>query len=98
MRYPNATEMGNSGVGDTPYFVKPNNYVNISTLTRQEAKDHWTQINAQYANNTDRYPLMQPFIIAPSTTELFLTTLVTVSIASVVVFAVFLFHFKKRKH
>jgi parallel beta-helix repeat protein len=98
MRYPNATEKGNSGVGDTPYFVKPNNYVNISTLTRQEAKDHWTQINAQYANNTDQYPLMQPFIIAPSTIELFLTTLVIISIVSVVVFAVFLFYFKKRKH
>jgi parallel beta-helix repeat protein len=61
MKYPNATEKGNSGVGDSPYFVKPKNYVDISTLTRQEAKDHWIQINAQYANNTDYYPLMQPF-------------------------------------
>ena len=59
-RYTNATEKDNTGVGDIPYFVRPDNYVDPSTLSRQEAKDHWTQINAQYAKNTDHYPLMQP--------------------------------------
>jgi parallel beta-helix repeat protein len=63
IRYPYATEISNTGVGDTPYFVKPNNYVDPSTVSRQEAKDYWTHINAQYANNTDHYPLMQPFNI-----------------------------------
>ncbi len=59
-RYPNAKEIKTSGVGDTPYFVKPNNYVDPATLTRKEAKDHWTEINAQYQRNTDYYPLMRP--------------------------------------
>jgi len=59
-RYTNATEKDSTGVGDTPYFVKPDNYVDPSTLSRQEAKDHWTKINAQYAANTDHYPLLQP--------------------------------------
>jgi parallel beta-helix repeat protein len=65
VRYPNATEIDTSGVGDTPYFVKPNNYVDPATLSRQEAKDYWKQMNAQYANNTDRYPLMEPFTTTP---------------------------------
>lgn len=59
-RYPNAAEKNSSGVGDTPYLVRPDNYVDPATLTRQEAKDHWTKINAQYAENTDHYPLLQP--------------------------------------
>jgi hypothetical protein len=63
IRYPYATEINATGVGDTPYFVKPNNYVDISTLSRQEAKSHWTYINAQYTKNTDHFPLMQPFKI-----------------------------------
>lgn len=61
IRYPYATEISNTGVGDTPYFVKPNNYVDPSTVSRQEAKDYWTYTNAQYQKNTDHYPLMQPF-------------------------------------
>jgi parallel beta-helix repeat protein len=108
VRYPNATEIDATGVGDTPYFVKPNNYVDPATLSRQEAKDYWTHMNAQYANNTDHYPLMQPFMAAPSptaiptpqqTTEPFPT--VPVAVASVTVVAVviagLLFYFKKRK-
>jgi parallel beta-helix repeat protein len=109
VRYPNATEIDTSGVGDTPYFVKPNNYVDPATLSRQEAKDYWTHMNAQYANNTDHYPLMQPFMAAPSptaiptptptqTTEPFPTALVVASVITVAVVGVgLLFYFKKRK-
>jgi parallel beta-helix repeat protein len=95
VRYPNATEIETTGVGDTSYFVKPNNYVDPATLSRQEAKDYWTHMNAQYANNTDQYPLIQPFNASPSptaiptptpTTEPFPTTLV---IAAVVILGVF---------
>jgi hypothetical protein len=109
VRYPNATEIDTSGVGDTPYFVKPNNYVDPATLNRQEAKDYWTHMNAQYANNTDHYPLMQPFIAAPSptviptptpTTEPFPVMLVvTASVAIIAVVSVaLLVYFKKCKH
>jgi len=107
VRYPNATETDTSGVGDTPYFVKPNNYVDPATLSRQEAKDYWTHMNAQYINSTDHYPVMQPFMAAPSPTaipaptqtiEPFPTALV---IASVVIVAVIgmglVMHFKKLK-
>jgi parallel beta-helix repeat protein len=60
LRYPNATEINHTGVGDTPYFVKPNPYVDPSTLSRQEAIDYWTDTNAQYEINTDNFPLMEP--------------------------------------
>jgi nitrous oxidase accessory protein NosD len=109
VRYPNATEIDTSGVGDTPYFVKPNNYVDPATLSRQEAKDHWTRMNAQYANNTDHYPLMQPFMAAPSptpvpsptqTTEPFpIVPVAAASVATAAVVGMGLFvYFKKRKH
>jgi parallel beta-helix repeat protein len=107
-RYPNATEIDTSGVGNTSYFVKPNNYVDPATLSRQEAKDYWTHMNAQYAKNTDHYPLMQPFMAAPSptaiptptqTTEPFPTAVVAlVSVTSVIVIGIgLLVYFKKRK-
>jgi hypothetical protein len=55
-------------VGDTPYFVKPNGYVDLATLTRQEAIDHWREINAQYQENTDQHPLMMPYGAFPLST------------------------------
>jgi hypothetical protein len=75
-RYPNASEIGSSGIGDTPYVIG--------------------------ANNTDNYPLMAPFEVAPLPEPepiAFPTTFViTVSTASVVVFgAGLLVYFKKRK-
>jgi parallel beta-helix repeat protein len=107
VRYPNATEIDASGVGDTSYFVKPSNYVDPGTLSRQEAKDYWTHMNAQYANNTDRYPLMQPFMAAPSppaiptpaqTNEPLSTALVVALVIIVSVICIgLLFYFKKRK-
>jgi len=107
MRYPNATEKISSGVGDTPYFVKPNNYVNISSITRQEARDYWIQINAQYENNTDYYPLMQPFITSPEPTstpyqepqqsEQDMPTGAIFAVASIIVFVGMLVYFIKRK-
>ena len=105
VRYPNSTEIDKSGVGDTPYFVKPNNFVNISDLTRQEARDYWTQINAQYANNTDYHPLMQPFAFpsyspTPEPTPEVETFSITFAIVTSVVLAIImslLIYFKKRK-
>jgi hypothetical protein len=61
MRYPKLTEINNTGVGDTPYFVKPNHYVDLSTINRQEARDYWAKTNFEYKKNTDHFPLMQPF-------------------------------------
>lgn len=105
VRYPNATETDASGVGDTHYFVKPSNYVDPASLSRQEAKDYWTHMNAQYANNTDHYPLMQPFIAAPSptaiptpTAEPLPTTLIIASVATAaVVGGSLIVYFRKRK-
>jgi parallel beta-helix repeat protein len=59
--YPYATEINNTGVGDTPYFVKPNHYVDLSKINRQEARDYWAKTNFEYKKNTDHFPLMQPF-------------------------------------
>ena len=61
LRYPYATEINNTGVWDTPYFAEPGNYVDISEIERQEARDYWRKVNAQYQKNTDHYPLMKPF-------------------------------------
>ncbi len=63
--YPNASEIGNSGIGDTPYFVKPFDYVEPSSVTTSEAKSYWSALDATYENNTDHYPLMEPFNTNP---------------------------------
>jgi hypothetical protein len=65
-RYPNATEIDNSGIGDTSYFVRPTDYINTSSVPMSiEAREFWTKLNAVYAANTDRYPLMEPFTTTP---------------------------------
>jgi parallel beta-helix repeat protein len=66
-RYPKATEIDTAGIGDTPYFVKPANYIDSSNthFGSAEARDYWSRLNALYANNTDRYPLMEPFTTTP---------------------------------
>lgn len=63
--YPNAVEIDNSGIGNTPYFVKPFNYVSPSSVTTSEAKSYWSAVDAAYENNTDYYPLMEPFNTNP---------------------------------
>jgi parallel beta-helix repeat protein len=62
-RYPNATEIDNSGIGDIPYFVRPTDY--LEHFVSIEAREFWTKLNAAYAANTDRYPLMEPFTTTP---------------------------------
>ena len=87
-RYPNASEIGNSGIGDTPYVVRPAGFVDPSNLSMSESLDFWSALNAIYATNIDHYPLFYPFDIErgsiafptaspdPQTTEPFPTTLV----------------------
>lgn len=65
MLYPNAAEIDNSGIGNMQYFVKPFNYVAPSSVTTSEAKSYWSTIDAAYENNTDYYPLMEPFNTNP---------------------------------
>jgi Nitrous oxidase accessory protein len=60
-RYPNATKIGTSNVGDTPYLIRPSGYVDPDGLSRAEAKEYWTKINSLYGKNVDHYPLMAPF-------------------------------------
>ena len=62
-RYSNATEVDNSGIGDTSYFVRPVNY--MDHFGSIEAREYWSKLNAVYADNTDRYPLMEPFTTTP---------------------------------
>ena len=65
-RYPNATEIDNSGIGDIPYFVRPIDYLDTSSTPMSiEGREFWTKLNAAYAANTDRYPLMEPFTTTP---------------------------------
>jgi len=54
-RYPNAKMLDDSGIGDTPYFVMPKGFMDSS------ASSYWNRLNAIELNNTDRYPLMEPF-------------------------------------
>jgi parallel beta-helix repeat protein len=62
-RYPKAKEIDTTGIGDTSYFVRPANY--IEHFGSKEAREYWTKLNAVYAANTDRYPLMEPFTTTP---------------------------------
>jgi parallel beta-helix repeat protein len=62
-KYPNATEIDNSGIGGTSYFVRTVNY--MEHFGSEGAREYWTRLNAVYADNTDRYPLMEPFTTTP---------------------------------
>jgi hypothetical protein len=65
-RCPNATEIDSSGIGDTSYFVRPIDYLDTSSTPMSiEAREFWTKLNAAYAANTERYPLMEPFTTTP---------------------------------
>ena len=50
--YPNATEIGDTGIGDTPYFIGLSAAINS------------THINAYIVEAVDRYPLTKPFNIS----------------------------------
>jgi parallel beta-helix repeat protein len=64
-RYPKAKEIDTAGIGDTAYFVRPHDYVDPSSVLGSEARDYWSRLDALYANNIDRYPLMEPFTTTP---------------------------------
>jgi parallel beta-helix repeat protein len=55
-RYPNATEIGNSGIGDTPYAM-------VYGLTEEHPYDS----NVPNPSDVDRYPLLAPVSIASAT-------------------------------
>jgi hypothetical protein len=52
MKYPNATEVDDSGIGDSPYFIGLPCAINS------------TYVNTYVVQAVDRYPLMVPFIIS----------------------------------
>ena len=52
IKYPNATEIGNSGIGDTAYFIGISCAINS------------TYANTYIVEAVDRYPLMIPFIVS----------------------------------
>jgi parallel beta-helix repeat protein len=56
-RYPNASEIGNTGIGNIPFYINP--------------------------NNTDRYPLMEPFTISelPDKPETLFTPFLVAAVA-----------------
>jgi parallel beta-helix repeat protein len=82
-RYPNATEIGTSGIGDTPYFVRPDGFFVDISGPSSSASNYWNQINAIELNNTDRYPLMEPFTTTPPTISLLSPLNVTYNEANV---------------
>jgi parallel beta-helix repeat protein len=101
-KYPNATEIADSGIGDTAYFIGLPCAINS------------TYVNTYIVEAVDRYPLTAPFKISepvipisspnPSPSpepqlEPFPTTLVIGSVIAVTVICLgLLVYFKKRKH
>jgi hypothetical protein len=99
IKYPNASEVGNTGIGDTPYVIE---------------REWSTTKYYPNVKNVDNYPLMYPYDIEndaiaiptpePTPTpepEPFPTTLVTsasVATATAIVGVTILIYFKKRKH
>ena len=85
LRYPNASEIGNTGVGDTPYYINENNVDRHPLM-------------APCDTSTADSPLTSPSQEHESKTEPFPTTLVaTTSVASIGVCLGLLVYFKKRK-
>jgi hypothetical protein len=97
VKYPNASEIGNTGIGDTAYVMKREQHLSLGDLN---------------ATNIDNYPLMYPYDIEkdaiafptpePTPTpepEPFPTTLVTASVITIAVTGMgLIIYFKKRKH
>lgn len=98
IKYPNASEVGNTGIGDTPYVIE---------------RDWYTTKDYPNVKNVDNYPLMYPYDIKndgiafptpePTPTpepEYFPITLVAAaSVATVAVMGVsLLIYFKKHNH
>ena len=97
IKYPNASEISNSGIGDTPYVIQ---------------REWYTTKEYPNVKNVDNYPLMYPYDIEndaiafptpePTPTlepESFPTLVVaTASAASAIAGAALLIYFKNRKH
>jgi hypothetical protein len=97
IKYPNASEVGNTGMGDTPYVIQ---------------REWYTTRDYPDVKNVDNYPLMCPYdiendaMVFPTpeptpTPELEPFPAVPVTVASVIVVlvgVVLLVYFKKRKH
>ena len=93
IKYPNASEIGNTGISDTPYIID---------------RESYSMLSFPNATNVDNYPLMHPCdiekdIIAfpkqepqaePLPTTLVVASVITSAVASVGL----LVYFKKRKH
>ncbi len=99
IKYPNASEIGNTGIGDTPYVIQ---------------REWYTTRDYPDVKNVDNYPLLCPYDIEndaivfpipePTPTpepEPFPTSLVTsasVATATAIIGVTLLIYFKKRKH
>ena len=99
IKYPNASEVGNTWIGDTPYVIE---------------REWYTTREYPNVKNVDNYPLMYPYDIEndtiafptpePTSTpepEPFPTLLVTsasAATATAIVGVTLLFYFKKRRH
>lgn len=59
--YPNATEIGDTGIGNTAYWVKPDNLIQPNSEMSEQAQGYWTAKEVFYSKNKDLYPLIQPF-------------------------------------
>ncbi len=99
-RYPNASEVGNTGVGDTPYFINENNVdrhplmapLDIETVTVELPE--W----AKTTPSPSPPPSQEPTSTPEPQTESFPTTLIIASAASVAVVGIgLLLYFKKRR-
>ena len=85
LRYPNASEIGNTGVGDSPYYINENN---------MDRHPLMAPCDTSTADSALTSPSQEP----ESKTEPFPTTLVaTTSVASIVLCLGLLVYFKKRK-
>jgi len=92
-KYPNASEIGNSGIGDTPYIIE---------------RRILPSLNDPDAENVDHYPLMYPYDIENDAIafptpepqpeqEPFPTVPVAVASGAVVISVALIVYFKKRK-
>jgi hypothetical protein len=112
-RYPNATELGHSGIGDTPYAI-----IDSTTYSDNYANGTIKTGTAVLGTGIDRYPAMDlfsdsiesnptstgspsPTVTLPPTKGFFSTNLILVAtittVALVAVSAGLLVYFKKRK-
>jgi hypothetical protein len=109
MRYPNATEIGHTGIGNTPYALY--NVTGIQYVMTEDNSSKAINIYVIAVNNVDHHPLMYPYDIENDTMALpareplpepesFPTALViAASGASIAIIGIGLMvYFRKRNH